>query len=106
MARLSVDFEADAAYLLVSDNPVAETIEIEPGILIDLDDLRCAVGVEVLSLALTIPVEEITHKYHVRQQDLAALQQMRPAITSFVARQATGSIAPGRTGTVEALAQV
>ncbi|QCV93948.1 DUF2283 domain-containing protein [Acidipropionibacterium acidipropionici] len=105
MAHVSVDFEAGAAYLQVSDHQVVETIEILPGLLIDLDELRCAVGVEVLSLGLEIPVEEITHRYHVRREDLAALPQMRPAITSFVARQAAGTVEQGRTGTLKVLAQ-
>lgn len=102
---MSVDFEADAAYLQVSDHQVVETIEILPGLLIDLDELRCAVGVEVLSLALEIPVDEITRRYHLRRENLAALTQMRPAITSFVAHQAAGTIEQGRTGTLEVLAQ-
>ncbi len=94
MARLFVDFEANAAYLEVSGNVVVETCEAAPGVLIDLDEFGCAVGIEVLSLSLKIPVSAIERDYHVRPSDLEVLKQIRPDVTSFVARQ---SMAPVQT---------
>lgn len=106
MATLTVDFEANAAYLEVSEAPVAETQEVQPGILVDLDQFRCAVGIEVLSLAVDVPTAEIAHNFHIRQEDLKALEQMRPAINTFIAMQASGTIRPSRPDQLEALAQI
>jgi uncharacterized protein YuzE len=47
-ATLTVDFAADAAYLTLSDHKVVETCEVSTDVLVDLDDLRMVVGVEVL----------------------------------------------------------
>lgn len=93
MAMLSVDFEANAAYLEVSSNDVVETCEVAPGVQVDLDEYGCAVGIELLSLSLSIPVDEIGRKYHVRKEDLDALRQVHPNVTTFVARQSAAAVA-------------
>ena len=45
---LEYDGEADAAYLRLGEGRVAETIEVERGVLLDLDEKGRVVGVEVL----------------------------------------------------------
>ena len=49
-ARISFDEEADAAYLTLSDAPVARTEEVADGIHIDYDAANRPVGIEVLSV--------------------------------------------------------
>jgi uncharacterized protein YuzE len=90
---LTVDFGADAAYLLLSDNDVVETCEVSTGVLVDLDDMRVVVGVEVLALDAFIPRDRLITDYHLRSEDLAALEQIRPSVTTFVQRQ-TAPLAP------------
>jgi uncharacterized protein YuzE len=46
----SYDEEVDAAYLTLSDAPVAETEEVAAGIHIDYDASNRPVGIEVLSV--------------------------------------------------------
>jgi uncharacterized protein YuzE len=84
---LTVDFGADAAYLLLSDNDVVETCEVSTGVLVDLDDMRVVVGVEVLALDTFIPRDRLITEYHLRFEDLSVLDQIRPSVTKFVQRQ-------------------
>jgi uncharacterized protein YuzE len=49
--QIEIDDEADAAYVRVSDAPVAHTDEAADGIMIDLDANNRIVGVEVLGLS-------------------------------------------------------
>ena len=86
-ATLTVDFAADAAYLALSDHDVAETCEVAPGVLVDLDDMRVVVGVEVLTLDAFIPRDRLITEYHMRSDDLSILDQVRPSVTTFVQRQ-------------------
>ena len=86
-ATLTVDFAADAAYLALSDHEVVETCEVSPGVLVDLDDLRMVVGVEVLALDAFIPRERLITDYHMRSEDVSILDQVRPSVTTFVQRQ-------------------
>ena len=48
--QTSYDEQADAAYLTLSDGPVAETEEVADGIHIDYDASNRPVGIEVLSV--------------------------------------------------------
>ena len=47
--ELTVDREAQAAYLRLTDHPVARTVQVSPDVLVDLDSGGEAVGVELLS---------------------------------------------------------
>lgn len=84
---LTVDFTADVAYLRLGDGEVARTCEVSPGVYVDLDPYDVVIGVEVLALDSLIPYSELTTKFHIRREHLAVLEQVRPNVTSFVARQ-------------------
>ena len=47
---IEIDEEADAAYVRVTESPVAHTDEIADGIIVDFDAKDPMVGVEVLGL--------------------------------------------------------
>jgi uncharacterized protein YuzE len=47
---IEIDEEADAAYVRVTDSPVAHTNEIADGVTVDFDAKNQMVGVEVLGL--------------------------------------------------------
>lgn len=54
------DPEADAAYLTLSQQPVARTVDLEGGplglpVLVDLDEAGAIVGIELLSVTTTAP---------------------------------------------------
>ena len=53
--RLNYDPEADAAYLRFSDQTVAESDEVSPGVVIDYDGEGRMVGMEVLNARRHLP---------------------------------------------------
>ena len=87
-ATLVVDHSADAAYLKLADAEIVETCEVAEHVLVDLDELRVVVGIEVLALDAYIPREQLILDYHLRADDLAVLDSIRPTVTTFVQRQA------------------
>ena len=84
---LTVDVTADVAYLRLDEGEVARTCEASPSVYVDLDKFDVVVGVEVLALDALIPYSELATKFHVRQEHLKFLEQIRPTVTSFVTRQ-------------------
>lgn len=49
--KLEFDPIADSAYLAISENEVATTKEIEPGIIADYDENGSLIGIEILSVS-------------------------------------------------------
>jgi uncharacterized protein YuzE len=86
-ATLVVDHGADAAYLQLGQEEIIETCEVSPGVLVDLNDMRIVVGVEVLTLDAYIPREKLIRDFHMRAEDLEVLDSIRPSVTTFVQRQ-------------------
>lgn len=52
---LKIDREADALYLNLRDEPVAESEEVSPGIVVDYDSAGQVVGIEMLYLSRRVP---------------------------------------------------
>jgi len=53
--KLSVDHEADALYLHLTDDKIVESDEVEPGIILDYDAENRVVGIEMLNLSFRAP---------------------------------------------------
>ena len=70
---ITIDLQADAAYIELSSEDVATTVALTKDVNIDLDEQRCVVGIEVLSLAADIPFSDLLVKYHVRSEVVEAL---------------------------------
>lgn len=94
-ARLEIDFEANAAYLRVSDLPVSETHQVSPGVLVDLDEFGMAVGIEILDLGLKLSITQIEHDCHIASKDAALLNAILPNVTTFVSHH-VGSVSNPR----------
>lgn len=56
--NLTVDHEADALYLNLSDAKVVESDEVEPGIILDYDADNRVVGIEMLNLSFRAPAAD------------------------------------------------
>ncbi|VBA61222.1 DUF2283 domain-containing protein [Mycobacterium attenuatum] len=81
MITLSVDTSVGAAYIQLTNEPVAETIEETPDIQVDVDATGVVVGIEVLNLAADLPIESLSEKYRFADiNDALALPQVKPAI--------------------------
>lgn len=87
LPKLTVDFDANAAYLKLRDGDVAKTCTVSPGVLVDQDEMDLVIGVEVLVLDAQIPYADLTRKHHIHSDDLKVLELIRPNVTSFMSRQ-------------------
>lgn len=49
---MEYDPESDSAYVrLKNERPVKDTVEVEPGVLADLDEANSVVGIEILNFS-------------------------------------------------------
>jgi uncharacterized protein YuzE len=87
-AVVSVKLERDAgaAYLRLSTNSVARTVEFREDIYVDLDAMGVVVGVELLDLTTPIPMDALAAKHHIHSDSIRIL-------TAAVEGQATAGIA-------------
>lgn len=72
---VKVDQEAGAAYLRLSTNPVARTVELNVDIYVDLDEFGVVRGVELLDLTRPVPLDELTDRFHVTATTLDLLMK-------------------------------
>ncbi len=58
--KIRYDEQVDALYIrLVDDAAIAESEEVRPGIVLDLDDANEVVGIEVLKVSRRVPADEL-----------------------------------------------
>lgn len=81
---LEMDYEAEAAYIRLGDEAVSVTEEVEPHVMVDLDEYRVVVGVEILGFSTPIPFTRLREYYHVRSEVIEKLRQIQPTIEGFV----------------------
>ena len=79
---LEIDASIGAAYIKLSDNAIATTHEMTASVLVDLDAMNVAVGIEILSLRAPIPVTDLVSRFHIRSE---ILQQARTSLAAFSA---------------------
>lgn len=53
--RLRVDEKADALYFRLDDSKISDSEEVSPGIVIDYNDQKQVVGIEILRLSRRTP---------------------------------------------------
>lgn len=103
---LEIDQEAGAAYLQFSDELVDRTVEFSETIAVDLDAHGVVIGVEILDLTESVPLEVLAERFHIHTEDLALLlQSLRSSTTSRrvgspVVGQSAGALQPQRVTTL------
>jgi uncharacterized protein YuzE len=91
---VSVDIEANAAYITMSNASVVRTVEVTEDVLVDLDEMRVVVGVEVLRIDAEIPFQRLIDEFHVHSQDVELLRLLRPNVgAAYSLRQGTDGVA-------------
>lgn len=88
---ITIDGAADAAYVRLSDHPVHRTDDVTDEVLVDLDVLGVAVGIDVLRLDAEIPFAVLTDRYHVHSRVSDMVRAIRPNVGGYVGRITTGS---------------
>jgi uncharacterized protein YuzE len=53
--KLKVDRDADALYLRLDDSRIVESEEVSPGIVLDFNEQKQVVGIEMLNLSRRAP---------------------------------------------------
>jgi len=53
--KVTVDKEADALYMRLSDTCIHNSEEVKPGVILDYDDKNNLVGVEILRVSERVP---------------------------------------------------
>ena len=61
--KLTIDVDADAGYVSVSQAAVARTEPFAESVLIDVDDVGQLVGIELLTLTATVDTDGIANRY-------------------------------------------
>jgi len=82
--KLAVDRDAEVAYITLSSEPIVRSVEHDDCVIVDLDNMNVAVGVELLDLDAKIPFEELTTSYHVKSDVIDILRLIQPTINKFV----------------------
>lgn len=95
---VSVDLEANAAYVAMSDEAVVATREASPEVLVDLDQFGMVVGVEFLRVDAEIPFERLTQDFHIHSDVVERLRDWRPSIATRLTAHAEGTTATKRSG--------
>lgn len=78
--RVEIDPAADAAYIRLSDNPVARTTEVSEPVFVDRDDMGVVIGIEVLGLDTPLPLDKIEKEFHVHSDVVAVIYTLLPSI--------------------------
>ena len=53
--KVTVDKEADALYMRLSDTRIHDSEEVKPGVILDYDDKNNLVGIEILRVSERVP---------------------------------------------------
>lgn len=73
VVSVKLDHDAGAAYLRLSTNSVARTVEFSEDIYVDLDAMGAVVGVELLDLMAPIPMDALAAKHHIHSDAICIL---------------------------------
>ncbi|MBI5562449.1 MAG: DUF2283 domain-containing protein [Deltaproteobacteria bacterium] len=57
--RLKVDNESDALYFRLDESAIAESEEVEPGVILDFNAAGKAVGIELLNISARAAPEQL-----------------------------------------------
>ena len=87
---IEVDESNGTAYIRLSDHEIVRTVEHSEDVLIDLDRLGVAVGIEFLDQTAPLPFTELVDRYHVHSDVIDLLRMVRPDVDTFV-RLTTGN---------------
>lgn len=73
VVSVKLDLDAGAAYLRLSAQGVARTVEFSADILVDLDAMGVVVGVELFDLMMPIPLDDLASRHHIHSESIRIL---------------------------------
>jgi len=57
--KVTVDKEADALYMRLSDTRIHDSEEVKPGVILDYDEQNNLVGIELLRISERVPAASL-----------------------------------------------
>lgn len=92
---VSVDLDANAAYVAMSDEEIMTTRDASDEVLVDLDRFGIVAGIEFLRIDAEIPFQRLIDEFHVHSDDVEKLRSLRPSIAGRmqIAAEGTSSFA-------------
>ncbi|MDV6230861.1 DUF2283 domain-containing protein [Rhodococcus cercidiphylli] len=84
-AQLTVDTQAQAAYVTFSDAPatVCRTREISDVVLVDLDEYDVVTGIEILDLDAALSISDLLTQCHFAPGSEEALRILLPYVSTW-----------------------
>jgi uncharacterized protein YuzE len=73
VVSVKIDTEVGAAYLRLGRSQVARTVEFDEDIYVDLDQFGVVVGIELLDLDTSQPLDELGTRFHINASALDVL---------------------------------
>lgn len=70
---VQIDAEAGAAYVRLGRGQVARTVEFNDEIFVDLDEFDVALGIELLDLDTSLPLDRFAERFHIDTATLGLL---------------------------------
>ena len=58
--RVKVDMESDALYFRLSEDPIVNSEEVSPGIIVDYNASGKVIGIEILEIKVREPMADLT----------------------------------------------
>jgi len=58
--RVKVDMESDALYFRLSEDPIVNSEEVSPGIIVDYNASGKVIGIEILEIKGRVPMADLT----------------------------------------------
>ena len=82
--EVTIDDDAQAAYILIHDAPVAHTrpFDDDESVILDIDADGTLIGIEVLGLCTPIPIDELAREYYFPEPLIAALRSIEETLRS------------------------
>jgi uncharacterized protein YuzE len=75
-ASVKIDIEAGAASLRLGRGQIGRTVEFDEDIYVDLDQFGVAVGIELLDLDTSLPLDEVGARFHINASALDVLMKV------------------------------
>ncbi|MGH3764906.1 MAG: DUF2283 domain-containing protein [Pseudonocardiaceae bacterium] len=75
VVSVKIDTGAGAAYLRLARSQVTRTVEFTEDIYVDLDQFGVVVGIELLDLDTSLPLDELGARFHINTSALDVLMQ-------------------------------
>jgi uncharacterized protein YuzE len=93
---LEIDQGAGAAYLRFGDGQVARSVEFTEDLIVDLDEHEMVLGIEILDLSRSVPLDQLTERFHIRTEAFTTLlQALRSSTTAHQVGTPTSAVATG-----------